>query len=264
MLTRKCCVTLDLESDHGFYDQDTYDIINNDLEVFVGLVREMDISLTIFVTGIFLERFPKVVRFLSDNLNCEFALHSYGHRQTVCPKEAEKACGVFERFFGYKPEGYRVPYGKISPEQIGQLKRLGIAYHSGIGRDFLRNQDMVYPGVFQYDNGLLDIPVSSFSFLNLPLGMGYLNFLNRSAIAQNELETEPLVFYFHLHDLFKSKAYFKLPFYFKIFYLNKEFFMEKPWERFKDFLRFLIKNKYSFYTLKEYLDDIDSNNRICR
>ncbi|MBU0634135.1 MAG: polysaccharide deacetylase family protein [Candidatus Omnitrophica bacterium] len=257
---KNCCLTLDLESDHGLYAQDDYSIVKNNINEFIELMRLSNVKLTIFVTGLFLEKFPATVSKLHNNLKCEFALHSYYHRTNSKISAEEEIVFSYKKFidfFGHPPLGYRGPYGKISADEIKILKDLGFVYHSAAGWFYPQRQRVsLYPqkkGIYTYQNNLIEIPVSRSYFIGVPLGIGYVNFFNLRSNLDIFYPSDPLVLYFHLHDLFKTAAFKKLPLLWKLFYFNKEYYCANLH---KEFIRLItnLRNKgYKFLTIQEHL-----------
>ena len=132
---RIACLTLDLENDWYFnepgYDHLTFEYIDD----FITLIDNLNIPVTFFVVGKTIERFPKIIKKFDEALDCEFHLHSYQHDTSKSydfRTEVQDGKDAFEAHFGYEPDGYRAPQGKIYPEEFAILEEEGFTFDSSI------------------------------------------------------------------------------------------------------------------------------------
>jgi len=209
-MTRRCCVSLDLEPDCGGR-VDSLDSLARIGEI-AALLRRLAIPLTVFVTGRIFDERPEAVRALADLPEVEFGVHAYSHRPDATDhrEEIRRGAAAYRAFFGRSPLGYRAPQGRIAPEDVEQLKLEGFAYDSSIFPTWLpgRFNHLGAPRTpYRHPIGLLEIPVTVLHPLPIPFGLGYLRLLGRAgtraALACARLP-EAVVIYLHSHDLIES------------------------------------------------------------
>lgn len=212
---KNIAITLDLEADHGLRNQDNYESMGS-LDDLIELLVKYSVPLTVFVTGkIIKEKSSLIEKF--HKLKVEFGLHTYSHGTEEINKidEVEKAYNAYKSYFKREPYGYRPAYGIISRSEIDYLSKKRTRYISTLtGRR-----------VKKCANSLLDIPVSKLRLINIPLGLGWVNFFGIKMfkiLLKLFSFNDPAVFYFHMHDLLRSNMIEKLPFYWKIFYYRNK------------------------------------------
>lgn len=205
------CITLDLEAFGTDSNPRACRLLNDEklFEQLVDVLRKHEIKLTVFVAAKLLEETPFAIERLAV-LDPEFELHSYSHNvaDTDSHAEIEKAYSAYVNYFGKKPQGYRAPLGKISPEGLERLAQFGFKYDSSIFPSFrpgVFNHLRASTQPFQYENNsLLEFPVAVIPKLRLVVSLSYLKFFGlrfyRSLFKVCGMPN-PLVFCMHLNDL---------------------------------------------------------------
>lgn len=221
------CYTLDLEEDHAGILHDNYEGLEY-LEDFIGIVREEKINLSIFVQAKIIERFSEKIELLRKN-NFDIHLHSYSHSMRK-PKslkdireDIEKGIKIYRDFFGKNPTGYRFPYGKLSNKKYIMLKELGFKFDSSIFPTlrigFYNN--LIKPLKPYRVHGIIEIPFSVISnLIRVPIALSYIKLLYPLHFLIN-YHYSPLIFNFHMHDLFNLRSKERIKNLKKIHYLRK-------------------------------------------
>jgi len=214
------CITLDLENNWDFEDPDLQYLVFDYIDDFIQLVRELDVPLSVFVVGQTLEERPVAVRKIDAELDVEFHLHSYHHHMSgESDIESEIALGVkaFETVLGHRPTGYRAPRFIMNRKKIEAVSEHGFEFDSSICPSYRPGvyNNLGLPNRPYYPDAaptLLEIPVSVFPWLSIPLQQSYLRLLGQP--LYDVLKAFPLpdflVFNFHLHDIFHTEAHDRL------------------------------------------------------
>lgn len=175
-----------------------------------------DVHATFFVLGWVAERFPTLVRDISD-AGHEIASHGYGHERLTNIKPSEFRNGIvrtkhlLEDIIGTAVSGYRAPSYSIGAETLWaytELREAGYRYSSSIVpiRHDLYGMPQAPRHAFYTDHsGLLEIPVTTVRMWrrNWPCGGGgYFRLLpyalfKRGLGRVNQQDKYPGVFYFH-------------------------------------------------------------------
>jgi peptidoglycan/xylan/chitin deacetylase (PgdA/CDA1 family) len=229
MKKKQFAFTLDLEAAVSGVLEREYTLFESPetIRQLLDLLREEDVKATIFVVGEIFERYPEIVR-LFQEYDCEFHGHSYSH-DPACPdseEEVKKVKELFVEYFGYEPQGYRAPQGKISEAGIEALTKHGYKFDSSVVPSY-------YPNPFKYlfknrqihrhkGFDLVEIPLTSISPFRLTLSISYVKLLGYGVYkALWKLFRLPpvIVFCSHLHDFFLSDDEMtKLPPFWKMIY----------------------------------------------
>jgi hypothetical protein len=208
--TMKACVTLDLESDHARRIPETAYASWEDRRVdeLLGLLRGYGVPLTIFAVAGSLKHVPGAVdRFRA--YGAEFHLHSFSHdlANPDSLDEIQRGADAFAEVFGHRPEGYRAPEGRISPEGLARLDDEGFVFDSSVFPSFWpRPRYMRFPRVPYRPVGrrLVEIPLATVTPARLIVSLSFLKLLGWSfyeRLLERASLPEPLVFDMHLHDL---------------------------------------------------------------
>lgn len=246
-----CCLTLDLEAEHGYKKQDSFEAFKKSDEFFSFIEKE-NLKFTVFVLGELFDKKDKILDRMTQ-LNIEFGLHSYSHSSSCPLQEIESAYKAYVGYFNSEPFGYRGPYGYTNEETTLKLKKMGFRYTSSVKPCLqVKNRRLGEIGV-AYDGGLMDLPVSRITFFKIPFGMGWvqlfgLNFFKIFSWLKDFPEV--LVFYMHLHDIINTEAYDCLPLKLKAFYLKNRFNAD-PIRNFARLISFLKSKGYNFLYMSE-------------
>ncbi|MCK5696597.1 MAG: DUF3473 domain-containing protein [Gammaproteobacteria bacterium] len=181
----------------------------------LDLFAQHNTQATFFVLGWVAERYPELVtRIVSEGH--ELASHGYGHQRATQQSQIEfkdditKAKQILEDLGGVAIKGYRAPSYSINKSNLW--------VHDALLESGHRYSSSVYPvkhdlyGIpdaprfaYQCENGLLEIPITTSTFMgkNLPGGGGgffrlYPYALSRWLIQRvNEQDKQATIFYFH-------------------------------------------------------------------
>jgi polysaccharide deacetylase family protein (PEP-CTERM system associated) len=184
------------------------------LEIFA----EHDVRATFFVLGWVAERYPHLVRRITEGHH-EIASHGYGHRliydqtREAFRDDVRRSKALLEAAAGVRVAGYRAPSYSVTPRSLWALDILieeGYTYDSSI---FPIRHDRYgipvsarHPYVIERESGsIVEVPGSTTMIgpMTLPVaGGGYFRILpygwTRWGIARvNEQEARPAVFYLH-------------------------------------------------------------------
>ena len=140
----------------------------------------------------------------------EFGSHSLSHDLDRQESEQEIRGGIqtFKNYFGYTPEGYRSPRGRLKKGMITMLEEEGIRYDSSL-------IPSVRPGVYWNgnrpltpfrwkDSKIIEIPMGVLPVIRLQFALSYIKIF--SPISYRILNNffglpDPLVILFHPMDL---------------------------------------------------------------
>ena len=182
----------------------------------LDLFAAHDVKATFFMLGWVAERYPALVRRITDSGH-ELASHGYTHtrvtQQTpkVFSEDIAKTKTLLEDIAGCEVLGYRAASYSIVSETLWAhdlLQEAGYRYSSSIypiHHDLYGIPDAPRFPYLHKEDGLLEIPITTVSLLkhNLPCGGGgYFRLLpyrmSRLAMKHvNKTDRQPCVFYFH-------------------------------------------------------------------
>ena len=124
--------SIDVEPDFG---KQGFEGVKN-LDKILSIFKKLNISLTIFLTGEILEKFPE--KFKKINRKIEIASHSFTHKfwntisQRIRKQELEKFITLYERIFRKYPIGFRAPSHIIDEQGLKLLEDKGFLYDSSV------------------------------------------------------------------------------------------------------------------------------------
>jgi len=221
----KLIVTIDIED----WPQSTWDhsleiterAASNTLKV-LDILAEHNQTVTMYVLGMFAERFPEIVRRIADDGH-EVASHGYGHIEIFHQtseefrEDAQRAKKLLEDLTGQSVIGYRAPDFSIKSSTIWALDilaELGFQYDSSIfpikAKRYGISTWPTHPvkACLPSGNAIVEIPIATLSVLGkrLPVaGGGYHRLLPGTAIhwAMNRFwqqENAPFMAYCHPYE----------------------------------------------------------------
>lgn len=250
----RACITLDLEPDFGGWIPTTYSAwIVPRVESLLKLLAGVGAPLTVFVVGRSLAERPDVVEVFRQH-GAEFHLHSYSHDLAHPDSRGEilRGCDAFEAALGHRPEGYRAPQGRISPEGWRELDAAGFSFDSSIFPSFWPAPRYLRyaPRPFRPSGTrLVELPISTVTPFRVVVALSWINLLGWPAfraLLERSALPEPLVFDMHLHDLWDAPSYRDVPRPWCWLYLHDR---EQGLETLRSFLEFLSGRGYAFSTL---------------
>lgn len=188
----------------------------------LSLFARKRVHATWFVLGYCAERFPDLIREISDQGH-EIACHSYQHIKVAgmtpqqFAKDTERAVDAIAGAIGYPPRGYRAPSWSINVDAgwaFEILANLGFSYDSSvfpIKHDIYGSPDSprhLFRMKFGNGRALWEIPCSTYRLLghNLPLaGGGYLRhspyWYSRMMVRGLNRRQQPAMVYMHPWEL---------------------------------------------------------------
>lgn len=189
--------------------------VEGNVENLLALLERRNIKATFFTLGWIAERYPRLIRKIGDQGH-ELASHGYGHQRVSTLTEAQfrddvrRARAVLEATADRPVYGYRAPsfsFSERTPWAADALQEAGYRYSSSINpvpHDLYGFADAPRTP-FHWDNGLLEIPVTTCELFRRRLpcaGGGYFRlypyalsrWLFRTAARQLR---GPSVFYLH-------------------------------------------------------------------
>ena len=191
--------------------------VERNCDRILSLFEERNIKATFFVLGWVAERYPALIRRIV-GAGHELASHGYEHIRVIhqTPTEfyndATRTKGLLEDIAGCPVNGYRAASYSIGAKNLWaleELQRAGYIYSSSIYP--IRHDLYGMPQAPRFSfhpngsDGILEIPVTTFTFLNRRLpcgGGGYFRLLpypiSRWALRRvNSQDQKPCIFYFH-------------------------------------------------------------------
>jgi peptidoglycan/xylan/chitin deacetylase (PgdA/CDA1 family) len=249
--------TLDLEADHGFHEQKSYEAFRY-LDSLFELLRAFHVPLTVFATGKILVDHPQIAARFREN-GSDIQLHSFSHPASFCEfqefkKEVDMSVQSYKTLFGEDPAGYRPPYDKMDEAQLDYLKKSGFKYVSRLKEETRTPLERSGVLVHQYRNGIYNVPVTVIPGTKIPFGLSWMNAIGpsifRSLYGSLIREKMSVVFYFHLHDVYKTAAYRQLPLRWKLFYLKNRM-ADQGFRNLETVFSDFSSNGYEFSTLRD-------------
>lgn len=257
-----CCLTLDLEADHAGYARiDKHDgWSETKLDQVKTILEKHDVPLTVFVVGNTIKKKQKQIR-LFEELKCEFHLHSFSHdvNQADSLNEIQHGKKVFKDYFGYQPQGYRAPAGKITNAGLNRLGQEGFVFDSSLFpgfwpslTNFCKNQKIHKPLT---NSDIIEVPFSVVSTFHLPLSLSWIKLVGWSFYVQQisyKSMNDLLVFGCHLHDFWRLPAFNSLPPHWKLVYSRNQ---KNGFYIFEEFIKLMKQKDYQFTTMYKYLSE---------
>ncbi len=189
--------------------------VERNVDLILALLEERGATATFFTLGWVAERYPQLVRRISD-AGHEVASHGYGHERASAQTpeqfraDIRLARAVLEDITGRAVVGYRAPSFSIGLANLWA--------HDCIAEAGYRYSSSVYPvkhdhyGIpdaprfpYRLDNGLVEVPVTTMRWMgrNWPAGGGGFFRLLPYAVSRwqirkvNREDRRPAIFYFH-------------------------------------------------------------------
>ena len=256
------CYTLDLEEDHAGLLFNSYEGLKY-LEDFIQIINERKIKLSFFVQAKLIEKFPEKIEMLREN-RFDIHLHSYSHslrrpkRLTEIRKEIEKSKEIYQEFFKDIPKGYRFPLGVLNEKEYQILKELDFKFDSSVFPSLrLRFFNNLNKPLIPYEvAGIIEIPFSVISkTIRIPIALSYIKLFYPLHFLRSYCHS-PLIFDFHMHDLFNLKSTKRITSLKKLHYMRKSKF---GLDIFLKFHQKLIKEGYKSISIYEIYNKTKNN-----
>ena len=247
---RTAVLTFDVENDLNL---SSFHGLEIGLPKILQLMKRLRIPATFFVTGEVAEKYPTVVRSLSDQY--EVACHGYHHEslQKLDPQKIsliKRAKKVIEEVTTREIIGFRAPYLRVSPELFDILKKVGFRYDSSLSW-------------FNVKHWSINARITEFRlmFPNVFFRFPFFNYLfERWSLLQKEA-----VFYFHPWEAVDVRSLLIT----RPRYLCNIFSRPDRWlnsgrvflSRLSDLVQYLLHHGFQFKTLANiYLESVRNDN----
>jgi peptidoglycan/xylan/chitin deacetylase (PgdA/CDA1 family) len=220
-------ITIDVEPDHAGWLKYSFKGIEEGLPILLEFFEDIGLKATFFVTYDVAEKFPRLIRKIWDFGN-ELAVHGIHRDLNVANststlsdvrRDAQKTRDMLSSISEEDVYGYRAAYSTMNPRYLLILEKLGFLYDSSIIPSF-RPKRYYYisaprePYFPSQDDlckrgnmKILEIPVSTISFLRAPMALSYMEFLGFPffRFIFSIFGTRfPLIFYLHPFEIVNS------------------------------------------------------------
>ena len=207
--------------------------VEENTEVYLGILDEYGAKATFFILGFVAEEHPELVKRIA-SMGHEIASHGYGHQLVYKQTSNEfredvyKSKCMLEDLIGKPVLGYRAPSWSITEQSfwaLSILNELGFKYDSSIFpfKNFLYGVEGAPRFSYQAkkyceDAGdLLEIPPSTIQLpmLNLPFSGGFYfralpKFMISACAKKVNAENQPVIFYLHPREIDPKQPRLKL------------------------------------------------------
>lgn len=200
-------LSIDVEHD---YDGGRTDALDR-LPALLDVVRRAGLPLTAFVEGrLFTDR-PDLCARLAES-GADLQLHCYDHRRPGDGAASlRQGVEAFERFLGWRPEGYRARRYGLTEELVNALISEGLAWDSSVlpGLGLGAHPARVFRRAdwFVIDGGLAEFPVAIWRPSGIPFTHSYRRLMGRRLEALLALVASlptVLVYDMHMVDLVRD------------------------------------------------------------
>ncbi|PUU89884.1 XrtA system polysaccharide deacetylase [Halanaerobium sp.] len=189
--------------------------VENSLKKVLNLINSFDYKATFFVLGWIAEKFPEIIKMISDQGH-EISTHGYGHELVYKQTKQEfkndliKSINTLKNITGKEILGYRAPTFSITNDSLWALdiiKELGLEYDASISP--IEGHDKygimgINPCIHTLFNGLVELPQTTIKILtkNVPVaGGGYFRllpyWLTKMAIKKLNKNNKTAIVYLH-------------------------------------------------------------------
>lgn len=208
-------ITVDVETDWGGRLKPTKETMRgifDGLDIILELLHDFKVPATFFISSEVVQESGAQLKKIATMGN-EIASHAHSHcKLDVLPKEKfrnqiKKSIDILQENFGQRVLGFRAPQFRLNDYHFEVLYDLNIKYDSSVVPAIFpgRYQNILAPQNPYFKNSILEIPVSTFSVLKIPLGLLWVNLFGSNFNKFFILKNYPIVFYFHLFDILPEK-----------------------------------------------------------
>jgi len=187
------------------------------IDLIYDILEKTEKSATFFVVGWMAEKYPQIIREISDR-GFEIGSHTHLHQlvyeqdKKTFYKDVEKSIKTLEDCSGKKVTSFRAPGFSITKNNIWAfevLHELGITKDSSVfpanrAHGGLPSYNLAVPSIIEY-NGikLKEFPINTHSILGKPFifsGGGYFRLLPYKTIENWTIQSDYVMTYFHPRD----------------------------------------------------------------
>lgn len=250
----------DLPTEYNTFisEENMYQISYDGTEKILSLLQQYNVCSTFFVTAKFGERYPKLIKKLSE-IGHEIALHGYRHSHNYQKMEQKnvyeylkKAKQILEEIGGKGIIGFRAP--RMMPPSYDVLKSIGIEYDSSLHPTCVpgRYNNMRENRKICIRNDVKVVPISVTPFLRLPFswvwfrnfGLGY----SKICTKLSHWDQDFVNIYFHPWEFVDIKKY-QVPMFIK---RNTG---EKLNNLLKKYLQWCFSRNIGITTISKYIEE---------
>lgn len=197
-MSNQSCITVDVDRINQFTSEKVRTLTDTILDLF----SEYGVQGTFFICGESVSEHQEIIKRIAEDH--EVAAHGYFHRNLRRLKthelrqEIQMAQEAFQRI-NVECVGFRCPH-LVVPPYLGQiLSENKFVYDSSQVDSFFVAQRLVFPFTRMSVDGIIEIPIQTFTALKLPLNLAALRLLGPTRFAKYLPETVNH-FYFHLWE----------------------------------------------------------------
>jgi peptidoglycan/xylan/chitin deacetylase (PgdA/CDA1 family) len=206
---------LPLEYNQSIDPSEQLEIGKRGLDNIADVLKEQDITSTLFVTGRFAEKFADDIKYLSGRH--EIASHSFYH-STFNKEDLLNSRLLLEKITNKNVKGFRMP--RMKEVNMQWLKEAGYTYDASVNPTYIpgRYNHLKLPRTIYYSSNMLRLPCAVTPNLRIPLF--WLSFKNLPYVIFKLLALQTLQkdnylsLYFHPWE-FTDISKFNIPFYVK-------------------------------------------------
>ena len=217
---KRISITVDVETDWGgrlCADQHNCQGIEKIIPYILDLFEKLNIKSTFFISGEILTNYYNLIQEIHD-YGHEIGSHGHIHRikydkmsKEAVKEQVEISKNLLKDLIGVVPIGFRSPQLRTNDCLFEALSELNFKYDSSTIRGYLptRYNNLSIPNKPFRIHDLLEIPISTMPFINIPMGLLSINALGFAmfkAIFDNFDRNDTYVFYFHPFDLILNKS----------------------------------------------------------
>lgn len=227
-------------------EKQMFEISKEGLINILKILEKYKIQATFFTTAVFAKRYSKIIKDISKTH--EIASHGYDHSGIINLESLKKAKKEKEKIIQKKIKGFRSPRWNI--KKIENVYFAGFDYDSSTHPIFLpgRYSNLKQKRKIHRIKGLVEIPMSTLPPNFSIFWLAFKNFpLKYSQIFTkiNFIFSDYTMLVMHPWEFTNIKK-FKIPFYIKRNHKNLI-------KKLEEYIIFCKKNKYEFFTIKDFL-----------
>ncbi len=251
--------------------------VGQNTQRILKLLKKHQITATFFILGWIAERQPELIREIYQHGH-EIACHGYGHERANLLEEQKslddiaRSKQILEEIISAQIVGYRAPNFSINDTILDHLKKLNFIYDSSYNPFQLNKRygkitgklEQNSHGCYLTENGLYEVPLSSYLFKKLPIPIGggayfrIMPFWIFKRLVRNKLR-QGSVYNFYLHPWeFESQQErvkgIKLNYRFRHYYG-----LRRTANKLEKLIVYLKKMDCEFLTIGEYVERVKSN-----
>lgn len=262
MKQKKIILTLDLEADHAGLAKEKYQLWQEKyIQDLVRVLKAQQVPLSVFVVAKALNKKRSKTINLLKQAKVDFHLHLHDHvqkKQDDFSEEIAFAANNFQNFFNHRPLAYRAPAYNIRLQDLSVLSSQNIELDSSCLPSIWQKPSHFFQSrSFLNNNYVKELPITVLKPLAIPNALSWMKLLGwnyfiklfkfNENLHQDDL---PLIFVFHLHDLFLNLSSKQLNGFWHFIYSRNA---DRGLQYFEKYIIYLKKEKFEFEQISNYL-----------